>query len=870
MGLKIIIRALIIALLCLPLQVNAQGNAKKITLSEENASLEKIFRAVWKQTGQQFVYTDEVLKGSQRVTIKVKDATLSEVLALCFRDQPVTYTIENNVIIVKQKKTAPIVVQQAAYIIPQDRYTLSGTIKTKEKGETVIGATIRLGNSGTTSNEYGFYSITLPRQTYTLVISAVGMQTRTEDIVLDKNIVLNFFLETESKNLESVTVTATGKGRSLASPQMGVERLTIEEVKTIPVLLGEKDILKTIQLLPGIKSAGEGNSGFYVRGGGADQNLILLDEAPVYNASHLLGFFSTFNSDAIKDITVYKAGMPAQYGGRLSSVLDIKMNDGNNQDYGVSGGVGLISAKLNVEGPIQKDRSSFLLTGRRTYADMFLKLSGDSTINNNTLYFYDFNAKLNYILGDKDRLYLSGYFGKDVLGVGETFGLEWGNGTATMRWNHIFHRKLFSNTSLIFSNYNYKISIRSGAYDFDIFSQIRDWNLKQEFQWYLNDRNNIRFGFNSIYHTMRPGEITASSENSGINPEILQKRYSWENAAYFTNTWRLSEKINITYGLRMTAFSILGEGDFYNIDGQGNITDTISYKRGQFVKTYYNLEPRAAISYRLTNTASLKASYVRNVQNLHLISNSSSANPTDKWVASTNIIKPEISDQVSLGYYKNLGSKYELTVEAYYKTMQNQIDYRDGADIFENTNAIETQLLFGEGRAYGIETQLKKKTGKFTGWLSYTLSKSERRIDGVNDYQWYNARQDRTHDIALVGSYKLNRKWTLSANWVYYTGNAVTFPAGKYMIDNQVVFYYTERNGYRMPDYHRLDLGATLLLKQKKRFSSELTFGLYNAYGRENAFVIEFREAENDATKTEAFQVALFRFIPSVSYNFKF
>jgi hypothetical protein len=863
-------RAKMFLLLLIPFHLNAQDSSIKITLSEKNVSLEKIFRAVWKQTGQQFVYTDDVLQGTQKVSINVKNATLTEVLGICFKNQPLTWELQNNVIIVKQKKTAGNV-RQANFVIDQEKYTLSGIIKTREKGETIIGASVKLGNTGTLSNEYGFYSITLPKGTYTLEISAIGMQAKTEEIVLNKNIALNVFLENEPKDLEVVTVTATGKGRSLGSPQMGVERLTIAEVKTIPVLLGERDILKTIQLLPGIKSAGDGNSGFYVRGGGADQNLILLDEAPVYNASHLMGFFSTFNSDAIKDITVYKAGMPAQYGGRLSSVLDIKMNDGNNQDFGVSGGVGLISAKLNVEGPIQKDRSSFLLTGRRTYADMFLKLSGDSTINNNTLYFYDFNAKVNYILGSRDRLYLSGYFGKDKLGVGETFGLEWGNSTATLRWNHIFHRKLFSNTSLIYSNYNYKISIRSGAYDFDIFSQIRDWNLKQEFQWYLNDRNNIRFGLNSIYHTMRPGEITASSENSGINPESLQKRYSWENALYATNTWKLSDRINITYGLRMTAFSILGEGDFYNVDKEGNITDTISYKRGQFVKTYYNLEPRAAVSYQLTNSASLKASYVRNVQNLHLISNSSSGNPTDKWVASTNIIKPEISDQVSLGYYKNFGgNRYELTVETYFKTMKNQIDYRDGADMFENTNAVETQLLFGEGRAYGIEWQLKKKSGKFTGWLSYTLSKSERRIEGVNNYEWYNARQDRTHDIALVGSFKLNRKWTLSANWVYYTGNAITFPAGKYMIDGQVVFYYTERNGYRMPDYHRLDIGATWLLKQKKRFSSELTFGLYNAYGRENPFIIEFREAENDPTKTEAFQVALFRFIPSISYNFKF
>jgi hypothetical protein len=850
------------------LQANGQGNAKTITLSEKNAPLEKLFRSIWKQTGQQFIYTDEMLKGTKKVNIEVKNASLQEVLSICFDNQPLTYSIQDNAIVVKQKKAPASALMQT--VARQEKFTISGTIKTKEKGETIIGATIRTTNNGTLSNEYGFFSLTLFKGSYTLEITATGMRRQTIEVIVDKNKVLNISLDNEPKDLEEVRVAASTRGRSLSSPQMGVERLSIADVKNFPALFGEKDILKTIQLLPGIKSAGDGNSGFFVRGGAADQNLILLDEAPVYNASHLLGFFSTFNSDAIKDVTVYKGGMPAQYGGRLSSVLDIKMNDGNNQDYNVSGGIGLISAKLNVEGPLQKDRSSFLVTGRRTYADMFLKLSNDSSINKNTLYFYDLNAKLNYILGPKDRLFLSGYFGKDRLGVGNLLGLNWGNTTGTLRWNHIYNRKLFSNTSLIYSNYDYNVSIRFGGFDFDIFSQIRDWNLKQEFQWYLDHRNNLRFGFNAIHHTIRPGEIT-SSESSSINSETLQKRYSWENAAYITNTWKASDKINLTYGLRVSAFSIIGKGDFYKIDKDGNVTDTMQYKKGDIVKTYLNPEPRLAISYQLSNSSSLKASYVRNTQNLHLISNSTTSSPTDKWVASTNIIKPEISDQVAMGYYKNLwGNQYELTIEAYYKTMRNQVDYRDGADIYASSDAIESQLLFGKGRAYGIEWQLKKKAGRFNGWLSYTLSKTERRINGINFDQWYNARQDRTHDISIVGTYQLNKKWTISANWVYYTGDAVTFPAGKYKIDGQVVFYYTKRNGYRMPDYHRLDLGATWLLKQKKRFSSELTFSLYNAYGRQNAFTILFREGKDDPAKTEAVQTALFSVIPSISYNFKF
>lgn len=763
--------------------------------------------------------------------------------------------------------TATLGVIISAYA--QQPFTISGTVTSRDRGETIIGATIKLGNVTTSSNEYGFYSVSIPAGSYSLIVTAVGHQAYQQQLNVTSDVKLNIALEEMVKDLGEVVVSSRARDRSLSSPQMGMEKLSTKDIKYVPVLLGERDILKVMQLLPGVKSAGDGNSGFFVRGGAADQNLILLDEAPVYNASHLLGFFSTFNSDAIKDMTMYKTGMPAQYGGRLSSVLDIKMNEGNNQQFNVSGGIGLISTKLNVEGPIQKNSSSFLVTGRRTYVDAFLKLSKDSTVNSNKLSFYDLNAKANYILGEKDRLYISGYFGRDNLGVGNTFGLAWGNGTGTIRWNHIFNPKLFSNTSLIYSNYNYEISIRSGATDFDIFSQIRDWNLKEELQWYVNNRNQLRLGFNAIFHTIRPGEVTASAESS-VNNSKLQKRYSLENAIFASNTWKASDRINLTYGLRLTAFSILGKGDFFAIDGDGIVIDTFTYKKGEIVKTWLNAEPRLAISYQFNNSSSVKASYVRNVQNLHLLSNSTTSNPTDKWLASTNIVKPEISDQYSAGYYKNLGSVYELNVEAYYKTMQNQIDYRDGADVYINSDAIETQLLFGKGRAYGIEWLFKKKYGRFNGWISYTLSKSERKINGVNNNEWYNAKQDRTHDIAVVGIFRLNDKWTFSANWVYYTGSAVTFPAGKYQIDGQTLYYYTERNAYRMPAYHRLDLGATWLLKQKKRFSSELTISLYNAYGRENAYTIMFRDNKDDPNKTEAVQTALFKYIPSVTYNFKF
>lgn len=754
----------------------------------------------------------------------------------------------------------------------QEKYTLSGTIKTAKSGETIIGASILINgkDNGTISNEYGFYSVTLPRGSYSVTYSAIGFEAVTEEISLNSNKLQDVLLPDQVVNLEDVTVSSSIKGRTISGTQMGVEHLNMKEVNTIPMLLGERDILKAIQLLPGIKSAGDGNSGFYVRGGSTDQNLILLDEANVYNASHLMGFFSTFNSDIVKDVTIYKGGMPAQYGGRLSSVLDVKMNEGNNQHYGVSGGVGLISAKLNVEGPIQKDKSSFLISGRRSYADLFLPIFGDSTNKGTKLYFYDLNAKMNYVLGSKDRLYLSGYMGRDVLKLEKQFGMDWGNKTATLRWNHIFNDRVFSNTSFIYSNFNYNINIDNPGNHLNIFSQIRDVNLKEEVQWYAGTSHELRLGFNSIYHTVTPGEITSSGTTS-YNNLLLQDRYSWENAVFATDTWKMSDRFRLTYGLRLSSFAIIGPGDFYEIDKEGHVTDTLHYKDGQLVKNYWNLEPRLAASFVLNSSSSIKASYARNTQNMHLVSNSATNVPTDKWIASTNIIKPEIADIYSVGWYKNLRENaYELTIESYYKWMQNQIDYRTGADVYTN-DAIESQLLTGDGRAYGIEMLLKKKQGKMTGWVGYTLSKSERKIEGINDGEWYNARQDRTHDVAVVANYQLNKKWNLSANWVYYTGDAVTFPSGKYVIDKQIAFYYTKRNAYRMPAYHRLDLGATMQLKTKRKgFSSELAFSLYNAYGRQNAFVITFQQSDTNPDVTEVVKTSLFRFVPSISYHFKF
>ncbi|MCU0469964.1 MAG: TonB-dependent receptor [Arcicella sp.] len=747
------------------------------------------------------------------------------------------------------------------------KFTINGTVRDKATGEELIGAVIlvkELPNTGVSANEYGFYSISLPQGKYNLRLSFAGYNTLTKTIELDKNLKLDWQLENGTE-LQEVVVKATKENDNLTTTTMGTSKLDVKEIAKIPVIFGEKDILKTLQLLPGIKSAGEGNSGFYVRGGGADQNLILLDEAPVYNASHLLGFFSTFNSDAIKDATIIKGNAPAQYGGRLSSVLDVRMREGNDKDYNVSGGIGLISSRLSIEGPIQKEKSSFMITGRRTYADLFLKASPE--FKDNSLYFYDLNAKANYRINENNRLFVSGYFGRDKLGFGNTFGVDWGNKTGTVRWNSIINAKLFSNTSLIYSDYSYEFNISANDNDFVNQSKIRDWNLKQEFQFFPNTRSSWRFGVNSIYHTIFPGSFI-NKKNTDTNPP-KEGRTAWENAIYANNVFTISPKLSIDYGLRLSTWSIVGKGT-YNIYDRGIKTDSIKLNNGEFGKTYFNLEPRAAINLTLSENSNLKTGYARNTQNLHLLSNSTSSNPTDQWIGTSYNIKPEIADQVSLGYFRNFAdNKYEFSVETYYKSMQNQVDYKNAADI-NTAPDVESELLYGKGRAYGVELFLKKKTGKFTGWLSYTLSRTERQIDGINDGNWYAAKQDRTHDISLVGMYQLSNRWSLAGNFIYYTGNAVTFPSGKYNVAGNTTYLYTERNGYRMPAYHRLDISATYEKPRKGRFQSSWNFSIYNLYGRENAYTITFEDNPDDPSRTRAVQTSLFKWVPSVTYNFKF
>ena len=750
-------------------------------------------------------------------------------------------------------------------IIAQEKTTVNGTVKDKMNGESIMGAVIKvdqLANVVVTSNEYGFFAISLPKGKYDLRISYVGYEEKRIPITLNEPMSIPIFLESKNQLVE-VVVESKRKDDNLMKAQMGTETLNMKSISRVPVLFGEKDVLKTIQLLPGVKSAGEGNSGFYVRGGAADQNLILLDEAPVYNASHLLGFFSTFNSDAIKDATLIKGNGPAQYGGRLSSVLDVKMKEGNNKNYIVNGGVGLISSRLSIEGPIQEDKSSFILSGRRTYADIFVK--ANEKFKDNILYFYDFNAKANYKIDDKNRIYFSGYFGRDELGLGTSFGINWGNKTGTIRWNRVMSNKLFLNTSFIYSDYNYDVSLKNGETKFNVNSNIKDVNVKQDYTYYFNPKNTIRFGFNTILHTITPSIFTGTVNNS-INKV---GRNGLENAIYFNNNFKANQQFTLDYGLRVSAYTLMG-GDVYNIYNGDEKTSSILLQKNAFGKTYLNLEPRITGNYRINELSSVKLAYARNVQHLHLLSNATASSPSDQWIGNSYNIKPELADQTSIGYARNFNNNtYEVGAELYYKKMQNQLDYKDGTNI--NTIAdVESALLYGIGRAYGFELLAKKKMGIVSGWISYTLSKAERKIEGINEGEWYNAKQDRTHDISIVSIVELNSKWSVSGVFVYYTGDAVTFPTGKYSFEGQTIYQYAKRNANRMPTYHRLDLSVTYENRNKNKRETSWNFSLYNVYGRENAYRINFQDDPLDKTKTQIIQTSLFRWVPSITYNFKF
>lgn len=755
--------------------------------------------------------------------------------------------------------------------VAQARYTLEGTICNSDTKEILAGVSVgiaELPQQGGFTNESGKYKVTLPQGEYTLVLRLLGYYTKQIKIKLDKSKIQNAELDMEDVSLSEVEVSAIRADANVKNAQSGVDKLEIKTANKIPVLLGERDILKTIQLLPGIQTTGEGNTGFYVRGGNNDQNLILLDNATVYNPSHLFGFFSTFNSDAVNDITIYKGSMPAQYGGRLSSTLDISMRDGDLKNYTVTGGIGLISSRLTLEGPIQKERSSFIFSARRTYADALAHAVGVEQVKGSKLYFYDLNTKLTYGLSNKDKLTLTAYHGKDKLGLNQIAMIDWGNTIASLKWNHIFNSKKASVTTLSYTNYAYDVSVDLTT-NLNVASRIRDYSLNQEFSFYPNQRNAIKLGFTSIHHQVVPGDLT-SKDPSRLDVKPFTHRYSWENALYASNEMKLNDQLEFSYGLRLSSFSVLGGGNYYTFNDNKEIIDTIYTRKGQFVKTYWNLEPRLSVAYQLNNSSSIKAAYTRTSQHMHLLSTSNLASPTDRWIANTDYIKPETAHQFSVGYFRNFSNNmFEFSAEVYYKRLNNQIDYKDGADV-RTKEIIETELLFGRGRAYGLELFLKKKFGRFNGWVGYTLARSEKKIDNINEGKWYVANQDRTHDLSIVGIYDLNKKWTLSATWVFASGNPITFPTGKYVVDGHAIYYYEGRNSYRATSFHRLDIGAICTLKKTKRYSSELAFSIYNAYGRKNPYMYGFRQKQGDTSKSEAYIIYLFSVVPSISWNFKF
>ncbi|MGS2760867.1 TonB-dependent receptor [Sinomicrobium sp. M5D2P9] len=787
------------------------------------------------------------------------------------------------------KKSILFALSLLCYIsFAQQKYTLSGTVTDKRSNESLIGVNIVVAQSGTgvSTNEYGFYSLTLPEGKHTVQISYLGFYTISREIDLQTDTRLNFQLSESSQQLDEVVVTENSGLQNISSPQMSVNELSINTIKKMPVVLGETDILKSILLLPGVTSAGEAASGFNVRGGAADQNLILLDEATIFNSSHLYGFFSVFNPDAIKDIKLYKGGIPSRYGGRVSSVLDIFQKDGNSKNFHMNGGIGVLSSRLLAEGPIVKDKGSFLVAGRSSYAHLFLKL----TDNQNAAYFYDLNTKISYRFNDNNSIFISGYFGRDVISIRNSFKNTYGNSIFNFRWNHIFSDKIFSNLSLIYSDYYYGLSLDFVQFNWD--SGIQNYNIKYDFKHYLNQNLKLYYGVNGAYYKFNPGEVTPTAENSGANYRKLDDKYALETAIYLDIEHSISEKLNLQYGLRISSFYRLGQTNMnlyengnpvvfnedYGIYEKAEPTGTETKSRKELIKTFTYPEPRASLSYKLNNNTSLKASYNRMAQYLHLISNTSSPTPLDVWAPSGKYIKPQLLDQYAIGYFHDFkNGNYSLETEGFYKTIKNRIDYIDGADLIAN-NAIEQVILNGEARAYGIEFLLRKKKGPLQGWLSYTLSRSEQRTaartpqeTGINHSQWYNTPYNKTHDVSLTGSYTFNPKLTLGLNFIVQSGQPVTYPDGYYEYQGVHFPSYNGRNDENLPAYHRLDLSLTYIPKPEKEkgWQSEWVFGIYNLYNRRNAASITFRQ-DRETARNEAVRLSIFGIVPSVSYNFKF
>lgn len=769
----------------------------------------------------------------------------------------------------------------------QQKFTISGYIKEASSGESLLGANVYIKQTlqGTQTNQYGFYSMTIPSGKYTLVFSYIGFEEQQFEIDLLKNLQKNIELNEKSIETKEVTISGELENRNVEGIQMGREKIEVEQLKKLPAFMGEVDILKSIQLLPGVQSGGEGNTGFYVRGGSLDQNLILLDEATVYNASHMFGFFSVFNSDAIQNATLTKGGMPAQYGGRLSSVLDIQMKEGNNKSYHMDAGIGPVASRLTLQGPIKKDVSSFIVSGRRSFIDLFLGkpfVDEDSRAFGNKYYFYDLNLKVNYRISDKDRLFISGYFGRDVFKFKSpttdfSLKIPWGNVTGTARWNHLFSQKLFVNTSLILTNYDFAFEGGQENFSFKLFSGITDYNVKSDFTWLPGVRHNVKFGANYVYHIFVPSHVSAQSNDVEFDLGKIRRQYAHDAAVYINDEFDLSEKVKVSGGLRGTFFQHVGQFDRYLKDPlTGRTNDTVSYSSGEPVKTYWHVEPRASIRYTLNRSSSLKAAYTQNYQYLHLASLSSLSLPTDLWMPSSDRITPQFATQYALGYFKNFNENiFETSIEVYYKTMENQIEYEPGytPDKGINDNA-DNGFVFGRGWSYGAEFFVKKAKGKFSGWVGYTLAWTKRKFADLNLGEEYFAKHDRRHDVSVVLMYDLSKRLNVGATWVYATGDLNTMPKAVYFINGQITYDYGSNIfNYRIPPYHRLDISVTLKNKPHKKLRTSWNFSVFNVYNRYNPYVIYLAD-ESDYSKgtfkIQAKQISLFPIIPSVTYNVSF
>jgi len=770
----------------------------------------------------------------------------------------------------------------------QEKFTISGTIADSKNNETLLGVNIYFPeiDAGATTNEYGFFSITLPKGSYKMHVSYLGFTTIQETITLTQSIRKDFVLEAESNGLDEVVIISNTQKSSIRKAEMSVGKLSIATIKKMPAVMGEVDVLRSLLQLPGVANAQEGASGFNVRGGSVDGNLVLLDEAVVYNTSHLFGFFSVFNSDVIKDLKLYKGGIPANFGGRISSVLDIYQKEGNNREFHANGGIGAISSRLLVEGPIVKEKSSFVMAGRSSYAHLFLKLADQP----NSAYFYDMNAKLNYKINDRNNLLLSGYFGYDKLNFNNNIVNNYGNSLFNLRWNRIFSDNLFSNASAIYSAYNYGLKLKFVGIDWE--SDIKNYNFKYDFKHYISNNLTLSYGLNSVYYQFNPGTINPIDSSSGINADQIAKKYAFENALYIAVDQKLSDKLSVNYGLRYSHFRRLGEEEIntyannqavvFNQDFQvyeeATPTGTIKYGKNQTIASFDNLEPRLAVAYSMDNKQSIKASYNRMSQYVHLISNTASVSPLDIWAPSDEFLKPEILDQFALGYFRNFNNDaYSLEIETFYKKTKNKADYIDGAELVAN-DAIERVLLNGEARSYGLEIMVKKNIGKFTGWASYTLSRAEQRTPGrnenepgINNGQWYRANYDKLHNLSVTGSYQFSKKWSFGGIFTYQTGKAATFPNGKYQYQGITIANYGPRNEDALSAYHHLDISATYVPKpdKKKGWQGEWNFSIYNIYNRSNAASYSFGQNQESGL-SEAKRSSIFGIIPSVTYNFKF